>query len=177
MKRFLKKLFTFFCTAKPEADKEPVQDAPKPVDPKSIPESGEFSPDPVNVLYRFGFQDGTQVLFREVHTRDHWGYYPEAGFGQIIWPDGRKEAFDANRKIRHGGLLGDGPMPTPVTTLSHGDRMFWLADAEERKDVKKVTIFKDGWNPIVESALLKTQQSIGITSPLVSTKVKVEKTK
>jgi hypothetical protein len=156
--------------------REPVQEVRPPVDPMSVPESGEFAPDPVNVLYQFRFDDGTQVIFREVHTRDHWGYYPEAGFGQIIWPDGRKEAFDANRKIRHGGLIGK-KLKTPVTTLDHGKRMFWMADAEERKDVKKVTIFEDGWNPLVESALLGTQEDIGVTANLVEAEVTVEKRK
>lgn len=157
-----------------DSQEKNVDSTPIPVDPMSIPESGEYSPDPVQVLYVFRFEDGTQVKFREAHGRDHWGYFPNGGFGQITWPDGRVEAFDANRKIRHGGLK---IAKTPVTTLSHGKRMFWMADAEERKDVKKVTIFENGWNPLVEGALLATQNDIGITSPLVSCKVKVEKRK
>ncbi|MGA0333332.1 MAG: hypothetical protein ACO3NW_05195 [Kiritimatiellia bacterium] len=150
--------------------------APSPVDPKSIPESGVFSPDPVEVLYHFVFQDGTQVKFREDHADDYWGNFPAAGFGQITWPDGRIEAFDANRIIRHGGQIA-GNMKTPVTTLSHGRRLYWMADAEERKDVKKVTIFEDGWNPLVEGSMLATQGKLGITSPLVETIVTVEKRK
>ena len=157
-------------TIKPPPE-QPSEPTPGPVDPMSIAESGEYSPDPVQVLYTFNFQDGTKVRFREDHRGDYWGKFPSAGWGQIEWPDGRKEGFDANRTIRHGGLR---IAKTPVTTLSHGKRMFWMADAEGQKDVKKVTIFEDGWNPLVEGALLATQESIGITSPLVRTDVVVE---
>lgn len=158
-------------TQEPSTPEQPAESAPGPVDPMSIPESGEYSPDPVRVLYTFHFQDGTIVRFREDHRGDYWGKFPSAGWGQIEWPDGRLEGFDANRTIRHGGLR---IAKTPVTTLTHGKRMFWMADAEGRKDVKKVTIFEDGWNPLVEGALLATQESIGITSPLVRTDVVVE---
>lgn len=150
---------------------------PGPVDPMSIPESGEFKPDPVSVLYAFYFQDGTQLRFREEHGRDIWGRYPDAGgWGQIIWPDGRKEGIVVNKVIRHEGYIA-GNVKTPVTTLSHGRRMFWMADMEERKDVKKVTIFEDGWSPHVEGAVLGVKDSLGITSPLVSCVVKIEKRK
>lgn len=161
---------------------ESAPDTPKPgtprqpVDPMSVPESGEYVPDPVTVLYAFIFDDGTEVRFREEHGRDHWGRFPAAGWGQIKWPDGRLQGFDANRIIRHGGLIGK-KLKTPVTTLDHGRRMFWMADAEERKDVKKVTIFEDGWNPLVESAMLGTQSDLGITGNLIRTDVTVEKRK
>ena len=119
------------------------------------------------------FQDATQVKFKEEHVGDYWGNYEGAGWGQIIWPDGSLEGFDANRMIRHGGF-GIYQNFTPVTTRSHGRRMFWMADAEERKDVKKVIIFEDGWHPVVEQSVLATQESLGITSLLVACEVKIE---
>lgn len=151
--------------------------APGPVDPMSIPESGEYAPDPVQTLYTFYFLDGTQLRFREDHRRDIWGRYPDqGGWGQIIWPDGRVEGIVVNKVIRHEGHIARNTK-TPVTTLQHGRRMFWMADMEDRKDVKKVTIFENGWSPHVEAAVLGVKDNLGITSPLVSCKVIVEKRK
>lgn len=149
---------------------------PSPVDPNTIPESGEYIPDPVIVLYKFKFQDGKQLIFREHHTADVWGYYPHpGGGGQIIYPDGRIEGVYVNKLIRHGGF---GSKVTPVTTLSHGKRLFWMSGSEGGgPNSKKVTIFEDGWGPHVESSVLKVQKDIGIDSPLMSVDVTVEKRK
>jgi len=157
-----------------EAAVQAVGNAPTPLSPNAIPESGEYTPDPVLVLYHFIFLDGTQVKFRENHTGDYWGDYPSAGAGQITRPDGSVETFDANRRVRHAGF---GKQKTPVTTRSHGRKLFWMADHEGRQNVKKVTIFEDGWHPIVEGSMLATQQSLGINSPLIETVVRVEQRK
>lgn len=155
----------------------PLPHGPRPPAPwQDVPESGEFTPDPVDVLYTFYFADGTELRFRERHGADHWGGYPNVGFGEITWPDGTTSSPGINRIVRHGGYLAK-KVKTPVTTPDHGRRMFWMADAEERKDVKKVTIFEDGWNPLVEGSVLGTLDKLGINSHLIRTDVVVERRK
>lgn len=163
---------------------EPKQEQPverTPVDPSTIPLAGEFVPDPVVVLYEFVFADSTRLVFRDMSVGDYWGAYPSAGWGQITWTDGRKEGIDVNSKIRvpwvMRGLEHRSLGTIPVTTPDHGGRMYWMADVEETPNAKRVTIFEDGWSPHVEIAVLEAKESIGITSPLVESRVKVEKRK
>lgn len=140
----------------------------------AVPEAGEYAPDPVLVKYTFTFADATQLIFKEHHGGDYWGEYPAAGWGQIIWPSGVKEGIDVNTRVRKAGL----PVArVPVTTPDHGQRLYWLADSEGRVDVKKVTIFEDGWNPLVEGAVLATKDALGITSHLTAAAVVVERRK
>lgn len=161
--------------AEPEQpDPDPVTDIPGPVDPMSVPEIGEFIPDPMVVRYELVFADSTRLTFRENHSGDYWGDEPAAGHGRIVWPNGREELKDINTIVRHGGLH---IAKTPVTTLTHGGRMFWMADSEGRLNVKHVDIFEDGWNPLVEGAVLATQHKLGITAPLVECNTTVEKRK
>ena len=145
---------------------------PSALDPESVELAGEWKPDPRVVLYRFVFADGTKLIFREHHEGDYWGDYPSAGWGQITWPDGTVEAVDVNRLVRHGGMYAPNE---PVTTAQHGKRYYWMADAEEKKDVKRVTIFADGWHPHVESAVLATQIELGIDAQLIECEVEIEK--
>lgn len=154
----------------PEQPDEPdVPDARPPVDWRDLPESGEFRPDPRVVTYTFLFADGTTLKFRENHMADFWGDYPSAGHGQIRWPDGTVEAIDVNTRIRHRGMIA-GRIKMPVTTPDHGRRMFWMARDDNSK---RVPIFEDGWNPLVEGAVLAVQGDLGITSHLVSVNVEV----
>lgn len=159
----------------PDEPEQPDEPQPRqPVDPATVPISGEFVPDPVLVKYVFEFADGTTLTFKENHSDDFWGDYPKAGWGQIGRPDGTVEGIDANTRIRHAGLR---IAKTPVTTLDHGARMFWMADSEGNANVKRVTIFADGWNPLVEGAVLAVQGYLGIESHLVRCAVTVEATK
>ncbi|MFW5870852.1 MAG: hypothetical protein ACOCVH_00025 [Verrucomicrobiota bacterium] len=140
----------------------------------TVPLAGEYVPDPVLVKYEFVFNDGTLLQFRENHGGDYWGEYPSAGWGQVVNPDGSTRGVDVNTIVRKGGLH---IARTPVTTLDHGRRMFWMADVEGVKDMKRVDIFEDGWNPLVEGAVLATQDQLGIGAGLVSCHVIVERRK
>ena len=142
-----------------------ITDVPEPIDPIAVPLAGEMIPDPEVVLYKFIFADGTILRFREHHRDDYWGGYPSVGWGEIAWPDGTRSNIDVNTLVRHGSM-GSGAIP--VTTLTHGKRYFWMADREEQKDVKRVTIFEDGWRPGVESAVLVTQKDLGISAELTA---------
>ncbi len=145
-----------------------------PVAIDTVPLAGQYAPDPVLVKYEFVFNDGTLLKFRENHGGDYWGEYPAAGWGQVVNPDGSTRGVDVNTIVRKGGLYR---AKTPVTTMDHGRRMFWMADVEELKDAKRVDIFEDGWNPLVEGAVLATQGQLGIGAALVSCHVVVEKRK
>ena len=147
---------------------------PKPNPPKEDYEIKEFVPDPVLIRYQFIFADGTTLVFKENHSGDYWGDYPAAGWGEISNPRGEKTGVDVNRKIRHGGLK---KAKQPITTAQHGKRMFWMADSEGQLNVKRVTIYEDGWNPLVEGSVLAVQNDIGIFAELQSCKVTIEKTK
>ena len=145
-----------------------------PVSISAVASGGEYRPDPVLVRYEFVFGDGTILRFKENHSGDYWGDYPSAGWGQVTEPNGSTRGVDVNSIVRKGGLPR---ARTPVTTREHGRRMYWLADSEGRKDVKRVDIFEDGWNPLVEGAVLATQGQLGIQGNLASCFVKVEKRK
>lgn len=152
-----------------------LPDAPRePVDPATVPLAGEYTPDPVLVRYEFEFSDGATLVFRENHMGDYWGYYPSGGWGEITDADGNTRGVYVNKIVRHGGLH---KAETPVTTPDHGTRMFWMADVEETPDAKRVTIFEDGWNPLVEGAVLATQTDLGIYGNLMECDVEVERWK
>ena len=148
--------------------------ARNPVPIAGLAVAGEYAPDPVLVRYEFVFSDGTILKFKENHGGDYWGDYPSAGWGQVVNPDGSVRGVDVNTTVRKGGL---GRAKTPVTTLEHGKRMFWMADSEGNRNVKRVDIFEDGWNPLVEGAVLATQGQLGISAHLASCFVKLEKRK
>ena len=149
-----------------------ITDVPEPIDPIAVPLAGEMIPDPRIVLYTFIFSDGTELRFRDNHAGDYWGDYPSAGWGQITNPDGSTRGVDINTIVRHGSK---GQSTTPITTATHGKRYFWMADREEQKDVKRVDIFEDGWQPGVESAVLITQNDLGIGSWLIACETVLEK--
>ena len=155
------------------SDTAPIVREREPVDPLTVPEYGEFFPDPDKVLYQFGFADGTLLTFRENHDDDFWGDYPNVGFGEIRSTDGSKRYVDINTIVRKNHYIA-GLNKTPVTTLDHGKRMYWFAYPDNRK---RVTIFEDGWNPLVEGAVLAAQGQLGITSHLVEVRVTVESRK
>lgn len=158
----------------PDPDPTPLPPARPPVSTDTIPVSGEYRPDPVIVKYVAGFADGTVLTFKENHGGDYWGDYPAAGWGQIRWPDGREQGIDVNTLIRK---RYNGKEKTPVTTPDHGRRMFWMADSEGNRDVKRVEIFEDGWNPLVEGRILAAQNLLGIKSHLITCTVTVERRK
>jgi len=141
------------------------------VDWQTLPVEGEWTPDPGVILYEFSFADGTLLRFREDHPGDRWGMFPPdppGCWGTIIWPDGGKNYIDANIRIRHNSM---GHYQMPVTTASHGKRYYWWAEVDNSKNVP---IFEDGWGPGVESAVLCTQDEIGIAAELTGCKVTVE---